>query len=428
MSATSAKNEVLEELKNQHLTVVTGRKPTAFDVDRWEDEASKMVTAIKTRAIPEGMEHGHQAVVIPAEEYGIVIGDDEYVYAPPADPGSYPELDGTEDESDIRRLEAEHKAAVADYYRYLGVQEHLRREFQGCMDETWIEGLQNMRGGYGHVTAKMFLDHLRSDVGQLTTREEEAMKEAIKIPWNRPAHIKKYFLKLERARAQAERWGVEIADSDVVNQAYIQMADSGYFDLKTLRDWEKKPKHEKHWQALKDYFGEEYIAITTLNSSIKGAMGSINQMQEQAAPPTQQEQMEVTEFFQELRNDALVGKEQINQMKEAFTGATTTMKEVMNRLKEANNTIKELQNNNKLLVEANKELTASNKVLAETIKSIGKGQAGAGEGGEKQQKPSQRTNPNREKCPICNVPHAKPFADYCWELPKNAHKRRSKEE
>ena len=121
---SSIKNDVLKELETKHLTKVLGRKPTAFDIDRWEDEASEMATGIKTRAIPGGMEHGHQAVVIPADEYGLVIGDEDFVYAPPVDPGSYPTLEGDEEDHDIRRLEAEHKEAVKDYHRYLGVQEH----------------------------------------------------------------------------------------------------------------------------------------------------------------------------------------------------------------------------------------------------------------------------------------------------------------
>jgi hypothetical protein len=66
---TSAKNDVLLELKDLHLTKIIGRKPTAQDVDRWEDEAAEMATLTKNRTIPGGMEHGHLAIVIPEDEY-----------------------------------------------------------------------------------------------------------------------------------------------------------------------------------------------------------------------------------------------------------------------------------------------------------------------------------------------------------------------
>ena len=111
---TSAQVEVLEELKGLTLTQVHGRKPTAIDVDRWEDEAAAIATLIKTRAIYRGQIHGHQAIIIPADEYAVVIGDEDFVYVPPEDPGSYPDLQRDKEEQDIKRLEAEHKVAVSD--------------------------------------------------------------------------------------------------------------------------------------------------------------------------------------------------------------------------------------------------------------------------------------------------------------------------
>jgi hypothetical protein len=95
---SSIKAGVLEELKELHLTRVHGRKPTATDVNQWEDEAAKIATTIQTNAIPGGQEHGHQAIVIPADEYGLVFDDNEFIYIPPNDPGSYPDLDGDEED------------------------------------------------------------------------------------------------------------------------------------------------------------------------------------------------------------------------------------------------------------------------------------------------------------------------------------------
>jgi hypothetical protein len=45
---SSAKKDVLDELEHHHLTKVIGRKPTATDVDKWEDEAAKMAMLIKS--------------------------------------------------------------------------------------------------------------------------------------------------------------------------------------------------------------------------------------------------------------------------------------------------------------------------------------------------------------------------------------------
>lgn len=407
---STAKNEVLKELETKHLTRVIGRKPTAFDIDRWEDEASEMVTEIKTRAFPGGMEHGHQAAIISAEEYGLVIGDLDYVYMPPTDPGSYPDVEGDEDEYEIKRLEAEHKEAIADYHRYLGVQEHLRREFQACMDSTWIEPLKSTRGGYAHVTAKGFFAHLRADVAKLTTREEDKMKEGFNLVWDRPEHIKNFFTRMERARSQAERWGVEIEDKDMVNKAVIQMQDSQMFDAKFLRDWERKPRHEQTWNHMKDYFGDEYTAIVQFQPSIKN-FESANNLTERGG-----EQVEITQFFDELRRDAVVGNEQIQQMSESFKNAALTMKEVMERLKTSQEQITTLTATNKTLVETNKQLALALKALG------GKAPGTAADGGEEEKK-APASNPKMEPCNICGFPHGKPFAKWCWELEVNKSKR-----
>ena len=62
----NTKASVLAELTAEfRLSPVLGRKPTAADVDRWEDEAAEAASSIKTNAVPDGGLHGHLAYVIP---------------------------------------------------------------------------------------------------------------------------------------------------------------------------------------------------------------------------------------------------------------------------------------------------------------------------------------------------------------------------
>jgi hypothetical protein len=303
---SSIKAGVLEELKDLHLTRVHGRKPTATDVNRWEDEAAEIATTIQTSLIPGGQEYGHQAIVIPAEEYGLEIDDDEYVYIPLTDPGSYPDLDGDEEDHERERAVANHKVAVADYQKYPGVQEHLRREMKASVDEVWIETLQNNRGGYAQVTIKALLAHLRVSDAKLTTKESQTMKAAIKVEWDRTNHIAQLWKKMEKARSQAERWGLVINEQDMVEHGVMQMMESGMFDKKHLMGWERLEDHEKTWAYLKEYFGDEYDAIIKYEISLGRTMESTNNLMERDTAQT-----EVTQFFDELRRDALVGNEQI---------------------------------------------------------------------------------------------------------------------
>jgi DNA repair exonuclease SbcCD ATPase subunit len=253
------------------------------------------------------------------------------------------------------------------------------------------------------------------------------MKKAIEVEWNRTDHIAVLWKDMEKARAQAERWGLVINEQDMVKHAYGQMDDSGIFDKKHLMDWERKENHEKTWGEMKTYFGDEYEALLKHEPSLGGTLESANQLmegqttQQQRGATRQQAQMEVTQFFEELRRDAIVGMEQIQQMSEAFTGAAGTMKEVMERLKEANAEIKTLTQVNANLTNQIKQLTENNKTLAAALKDLGGKRMDAGNtrtGGR-----GGASNLNGEKCNICKMVHQKPFQDHCWELERNASKR-----
>ena len=142
----TAINDVLEELKPHTLTRVHGRQPTHRDLEIWLEECANIATKIKTRLIQGGPALGHLAIVIPEDEY-------QLEYTEPEDPGSYNvDITGDEEEYIIRRIEAEHKVNINDYQKYLGVTEHLRNQFEQCMDSTWIAQLKKPRGGFANVT------------------------------------------------------------------------------------------------------------------------------------------------------------------------------------------------------------------------------------------------------------------------------------
>jgi hypothetical protein len=71
---------------------------------------------------------------------------------------------------------------------------------------------------------------------------------------------------------------------------------------------------------LKTYFGDEYEALLKFEPSLGSTLESANHLmergttQQQRGAAQQEAQMEVSQYFDELRRDALVGNEQIQQM------------------------------------------------------------------------------------------------------------------
>ena len=79
-----------------------------------------------------------------------------------------------------------------------------------------------------------------------------------------------------------------------MDAATVQMKDSGLFDHRFMREWERKPEAEKTWPALKTYFTEEYEAIIEYDEptkksfeSIKTAMDEIVKLNKTVAKLTQ---------------------------------------------------------------------------------------------------------------------------------------------
>ena len=71
--ATKAK--VIDELRGKNLTWVIVCKPTAADVDFWEEEVAEIATSIKADAVAGGQLNGHLAYIIPEDEIWLELQD-----------------------------------------------------------------------------------------------------------------------------------------------------------------------------------------------------------------------------------------------------------------------------------------------------------------------------------------------------------------
>ena len=352
------------------------------------------------------------------------IDDEDFEYEEQSDPGPYPELQGDEDDGDVKRMEVEHKVKQGDYQKYLGVQEHFRREMQQCMDATWIAPLKRPRGGFANVTIKRFLAHLRQNVAKLTNKQKSARKKEIEMEWDHTHDIQDYFTAMETKQLKLEHWNITIKMEDMVTASANQMQDSGIFDHKFMREWEERGDHLKTWEEMKSYFTGEYRAIKTYGGANVKSFESVNNIEEQGT--------EVSEFFEEFRRDAMLNAEQLNVMQQSFKGAADTMGEMMTRLKAALSEIKTLNKTVESLSESNKQLAASNKTLTTVVASLEKK---VKHGGNNYQKERAAANQNEKEdkddkekyevaeCPCCRNVHRTPWKEHCWDLAKNARNR-----
>jgi DNA repair exonuclease SbcCD ATPase subunit len=241
------------------------------------------------------------------------------------------------------------------------------------------------------------------------------LRDQIKIEWDQSKDIQEFFTEMEEARDKIESWGATAnLDEEGRDWTVEQMEDSGLFEEKFLRVWEMKPDAEKTWTTMKEYFKTEYDGIKMFGDTSKRRMETINNVVQKKTEAA----TDVTDLLDTIRRDAMVGSEQIQQMATSFKGATDTMGEVMDRLKMALDQIKTLNNTIATLMATNKQLT-------DTIKILG-GKTPTPQKEEVLRQPSAKeTNPNNEKCPLCEKVHGMPWQDNCWLIEKNKNKRPS---
>jgi methyl-accepting chemotaxis protein len=338
------------------------------------------------------------------------IEDDTFEYEEQTDPGAYnPDITGDEEEYELEVKKAEHKQKQIDYQKYLGVRAHLINELVDKIEDTWLAALKRPRTGFANVTVHQIFEHLTRNVAKPTTKQKMQMKKEIYFEWDQTKDITEYFTALEQLQIKLDRWDIEVSMSDLVEAAVNQMQDSGLFDHKFLRDWERKPDHEKTWENMQDYYKDEYDAIKTYGGKTMGSYEQMNNVQEDSGG------REITDFFDEFRRDAMVGHEQIQQMAGTFQKASDALRETTARLKEAHATIQKLTTSNATLVETNAKLTATNQQLTKKLANHG------GKGAEN--KEEEQVEKKKFKCKLCNDWHPRPAGQYCKELERNKHLR-----
>jgi hypothetical protein len=120
------------------------------------------------------------------------------------------------------------------------------------MDPTWIAALRKNRSGFANVTIHQFLAHLQANVAKLTSKQKNEMRDQLKIEWDQSKDIQEFFTEMEEKQIKIESWGAATnMDEEALQWATSQMIDSGLFDERFLRKWQKKPDNEKSWTTMK---------------------------------------------------------------------------------------------------------------------------------------------------------------------------------
>ncbi len=142
---------------------------------------------IKTHHYMEGQKYGHLASVILPEKYRIVISNNAWTHAAPANPGAYLAA-----ALGVGNAAAQPKQFVAEqvlqssYANYLGMEEAGKEKILYAVGNKALAPLKKQYIRFGDMTILLMLDHLRQKTAiRMTTAQKYEYKHAgFNAPWD----------------------------------------------------------------------------------------------------------------------------------------------------------------------------------------------------------------------------------------------------
>ena len=364
------KNDVEEGLEKYEIRKIDGQ-PTDEDLNKLTKELTNTVGSVA--AENGGGEHGHIGLIVEETEY-ITFSQGAAKFIIPANPKAYP---STVDADDVKREKqlAEHKAKIAQYETFLGVQNWVRRTIVKAIDHEWLAELESETMGFNHRSPKELLRHLRSVGGTLDHMDVTELMTSLQKPWDMIETPAAYFARGDTFERQLEKAGHAKNPELQLAFGLATFQASGEFEP-ALREWDNRKKADKTFAKFRVYTQQEFGKHHKQNKSTAKSVGHgiANSVTDKEADQLDQ-----------LEAQALVLAEFANSINEQ---SGKQFKEMMEMFKQT--------------------LETSN-----SRKPGGGGNGGGGGGGSDKKK---------KLCPHCNMEvYHKP--EKCFELEANADKR-----
>jgi hypothetical protein len=132
-------------------------------INNLEDKIGGIFTILKSTHFDKGQRYGYLACVIPEAKYKLVIANNTWTYAQPANPAAYAvaALGAGISAAQQEQLVANHKEEQVSYTEYLGAQEAGKELILYDMDNDTLAPLKKQFINFGDATVHSMIKHLR---------------------------------------------------------------------------------------------------------------------------------------------------------------------------------------------------------------------------------------------------------------------------
>ena len=156
-----------------------------------------------------------------------------------------PEATGDITDADRLKLEAGRKELVAEWDKFDAHEQVFKRKLEEAYDAQYFDALHDDILDLTHVYVSDMLDHLEDQCLGLTNDDKTKKLEETHQKWDQNDDITQYFLKLDKLDIELQEYKIEWSTDMKITAAVKQMYKSNLFDIRDMRDWEKKPEGDK---------------------------------------------------------------------------------------------------------------------------------------------------------------------------------------
>jgi hypothetical protein len=194
------------------------------------------------RSVPSprgGGIHGHLAILLSPADYLLRAG---VPFIVPVHPGPPPAPVGAA--AVIGVALRNYAEALADVALYNSLSAALTAQILAAVNASFLSALEDPDFGFGDVTPRAMLEHLRTEYGTLTPEELEKNRAALSEPWNFDNPIEDLWAKIVNIQRVAAFGLVPIPDITVITLTLAMIEKTGLlatttekFRLRPVPEW-----------------------------------------------------------------------------------------------------------------------------------------------------------------------------------------------
>jgi hypothetical protein len=211
---------------------------------------------------------GHLALTVPPDVYATLSNTP---WAAPVNPGPVPPaLLANATAAQIANNRDRYTDRLRVYRICNNVQNALKQQLLGAIDDMYVRTLRNTHTGYAGVSVLQILDHLYRTYGRLTPMAMTDNDKSFRAAYNPAEPFEMLIQQIEEAQIFASAGGQAYSPAQIVSNAYTIIFNTGMF-IEACREWRRRPEPEKTWPNFKAHFAQAHTDLGELNHTTQAA-------------------------------------------------------------------------------------------------------------------------------------------------------------